>query len=86
MDLCAYETVALGYSSFCPLFKKSEWKAYEYRSDLYWWYSGSFGYPQARAQGVGWLQELVSRLTHSEFGVAAGRGRVTGGGWRHGEG
>jgi hypothetical protein len=28
--LCAYETVALGYSNFCSLFTKEEWQGYEY--------------------------------------------------------
>jgi hypothetical protein len=28
--LCPYETVALGYSSFCPLFTEEEWKGFEY--------------------------------------------------------
>lgn len=28
--LCAYETVALGYSEFCNLFTEDEWKGYEY--------------------------------------------------------
>jgi len=32
--LCAYETVALGYSNFCPLFTKEEWQGYEYDLDL----------------------------------------------------
>jgi hypothetical protein len=27
---CAYETVALGFSSFCGLFTEEEWKGYEY--------------------------------------------------------
>lgn len=61
-----FKTVALGYSKFCDLFTKKEWKGYQYRWDLYWYYSASFGYPQARAQGIGYAQELVSRLTHSE--------------------
>lgn len=32
--LCAYETVALGYSNFCDLFSKEEWQGYEYDLDL----------------------------------------------------
>ncbi|WVQ68657.1 uncharacterized protein L199_006866 [Kwoniella botswanensis] len=67
METCAYETVALGYSSFCDLFTQKEWKGFEYRNDLYWWYSSSFGYAPARAQGVGWVQELVSRLTKTRI-------------------
>ncbi|WWC71201.1 uncharacterized protein I206_105154 [Kwoniella pini CBS 10737] len=68
METCAYETVALGYSSFCDLFTQKEWKGFEYRSDLYWWYSSSFGYaPAAKAQGAGWVQELTSRLTKTRL-------------------
>lgn len=29
-SLCAYETVALGFSAFCGLFTEQEWKGYEY--------------------------------------------------------
>ncbi len=65
MDTCAYETVALGYSAFCPLFTDKEWKGYQYRWDIYWWYGSSFGSPVSRAQGLGWVQELTSRLTHT---------------------
>jgi hypothetical protein len=34
LDLCAYETVALGYSSFCGVFSEDEWAKYEYSYDL----------------------------------------------------
>lgn len=81
MEICPYEvsflgptlavanekTVALGYSKFCNLFTKKEWKGYQYKWDLYWYYSASFGYPLAKAQGIGYVQELLSRLTHSKF-------------------
>jgi hypothetical protein len=60
-----YQTIALGYSAFCDLFEQKEWRGYEYRNDIYWWHAASFGYPLAKAQGLGWVQELVSRLTHS---------------------
>lgn len=66
METCAYETVAVGYSSFCELFTEEEWKGFEYRMDLMWWYSNSFGSAISRAQGLGWMQELVSRLSLSE--------------------
>lgn len=29
-QLCAYETVSLGYSEFCDLFTEEEWKGFEY--------------------------------------------------------
>ena len=31
-QLCAYETVALGYSKFCGLFTEEEWRGFEYLS------------------------------------------------------
>lgn len=33
-SLCAYETVALGYSAFCGLFTYEEWEGYEFASGL----------------------------------------------------
>ena len=29
-QLCAYETVALGYSKFCELFTEEEWEGFDY--------------------------------------------------------
>ncbi|KAG8886734.1 hypothetical protein FRB98_001035 [Tulasnella sp. 332] len=64
-ELCAYETVALGYSKFCELFTEEEWKGFNYALDLFFWYGHSFGSPVARVQGIGYIQELVARLTHT---------------------
>nr|VWO94250.1 Acid phosphatase [Ganoderma boninense] len=64
-SLCAYETVALGYSEFCNLFTEDEWKGYEYGLDLDFWYSFGPGTPSAAAQGIGYAQELVARLTQT---------------------
>ena len=33
--------------------------------DLYFWYDNAFGSPVARVQGLGYIQELVARLTHT---------------------
>jgi len=44
-NLCAYETVALGFSAFCDIFTEEEWKGFEYALDLGFWYSNSFGSP-----------------------------------------
>ncbi|KAF8452345.1 histidine phosphatase superfamily [Boletus edulis BED1] len=63
-QMCAYETVALGYSKFCELFTEEEWEGFNYALDLTFWYDSAFGSPVARVQGVGYLQELISRLTH----------------------
>ncbi|KAJ6537410.1 histidine phosphatase superfamily [Mycena vulgaris] len=64
-QLCAYETVALGYSKFCELFTEEEWDGFEYSFDLYFWYNSGFDFPLARSQGIGYVQELVARLTHT---------------------
>ncbi|KAJ7700865.1 phosphoglycerate mutase-like protein [Mycena rosella] len=64
-QLCAYETVALGYSKFCELFTEEEWDGFDYSLDLFFWYNSGFGYPLARSQGIGYVQELVARLTHT---------------------
>ncbi|KAG1784075.1 histidine phosphatase superfamily [Suillus placidus] len=68
-ELCAYETVALGYSKFCDLFTEEEWEGYEYYVDLNFWYSNGPGNPTAAALGLGYVQELVSRLTHTPINV-----------------
>ncbi|KAJ7436902.1 phosphoglycerate mutase-like protein [Mycena galericulata] len=64
---CAYETVALGYSLFCDLFTEEEWIGYSYLNDLEFWYSFGPGNPATSAQGIGYVQELVSRLTETRI-------------------
>ncbi|KAI6002024.1 phosphoglycerate mutase-like protein [Pisolithus albus] len=68
-QMCAYETVALGYSKFCELFTEEEWEGFNYSMDLLFWYDSAFGSPVARIQGLGYIQELVSRLTHTPIEV-----------------
>ncbi|KAF9242010.1 histidine phosphatase superfamily [Melanogaster broomeanus] len=64
-EICAFETVALGFSKFCELFTEKEWEGFDYAYDIDMWYGVSFGSPLARAQGIGYVQELVSRLTET---------------------
>ncbi|KAJ7862613.1 histidine phosphatase superfamily, partial [Mycena olivaceomarginata] len=64
-QLCAYETVALGYSKFCELFTEEEWDGFDYSLDLYPWYNSAFGFALGRPLGIGYVQELVARLTHT---------------------
>lgn len=66
-QMCAYETVAIGYSKFCELFTEEEWEGFNYALDLSFWYDSAFGSPVARVQGVGWVKELVARLTHTRI-------------------
>ena len=37
--------------------------------DLFFWYGSSFGSPVARVQGIGYVQELVARLTHTPIAI-----------------
>lgn len=64
-QMCAYETVAIGYSKFCELFTEKEWEGFNYALDLSFWYNSAFGSPVARVQGYGWIKELLARLTHT---------------------
>ncbi|THH30874.1 hypothetical protein EUX98_g3307 [Antrodiella citrinella] len=68
-QLCAYETVAIGYSKFCELFTEEEWKGFDYSLDLYFWYDSAFGSPVARVQGIGYVQEMLARLTQTPIAV-----------------
>ncbi|EED80594.1 predicted protein [Postia placenta Mad-698-R] len=68
-ELCAYETVAIGYSQFCDLFTEEEWKGFEYTVDLDFWYEVGPGSPIGSAWGIGYVQELVARLTQTPLTV-----------------
>ena len=67
MDLCPYDTVAgpldLKLSPFCNLFTPSEWKSYDYYYTLEKYYGYSSGNPLAPTLGVGFVNELIARLT-----------------------
>jgi hypothetical protein len=63
-SLCAYETVALGYSAFCSLFTYEEWQGYEYSVDISFAGNNAFQSPTGRAVGIGWVEELLARLQH----------------------
>ncbi|KAK0627511.1 histidine phosphatase superfamily [Immersiella caudata] len=67
MDLCPYETVASAggakLSAFCNLFSAEEWASYDYFQSLGKWYGYGPGNPLGPTQGVGWVNELLARLT-----------------------
>lgn len=65
LQLCSYETNALGYSKFCTLFNEEDFLAYECYYDLIFYYNNGPGSPVSAAQGKGYLQEWVARLTHT---------------------
>lgn len=62
LQLCSYETHALGYSSFCSLFSEEDFLNYEYYYDLSFYYNNGFGSPVAAAQGKGYLDEFLARF------------------------
>lgn len=72
MDLCPYETVAddalvrgetRRLSPFCGLFSADEWRSYDYHETLGKWYGYGRGSALGPTRGVGWVNELVARLT-----------------------
>ncbi|CAK5283246.1 unnamed protein product [Mycena citricolor] len=77
MGLCSFETVAsapfapgkgasdLQLSPFCSLFSVAEFKAAEYSSDLDKYYGTGHGGFLGRVQGVGYVLELIARLTNT---------------------
>lgn len=66
MDLCPYNTVADPngrLSPFCELFSVDEWHSYDYHESLGKWYGYSSGSALAPTRGVGFVNELIARLT-----------------------
>lgn len=75
MDLCPFETVANfdashaekytlpPLSPFCHLFTEPEWQSYGYYQSISKYYGFGPGNPLGPAQGVGWVNELIARLT-----------------------
>ncbi|ROT40589.1 3-phytase A [Sodiomyces alkalinus F11] len=66
MDLCPFSTVAdpdLTLSPFCGLFTLDEWRDYDYYQTVGKYYAYNEGNPLGPTQGVGFVNELVARLT-----------------------
>lgn len=63
-SICAYEYNYLGSSNFCGLFTQQEWEGFEYATEIEYYYDYAWGNPTGRAQGIGYVQELLARLTH----------------------
>ncbi|KAF2124685.1 acid phosphatase [Dothidotthia symphoricarpi CBS 119687] len=67
MDMCPYETIAdasAKVSDFCHLFTNMEWHQYDYYQTLDKWYGYGNGNPLGPTQGVGYVNELLARLTN----------------------
>lgn len=63
-SICAYEYNFTGMSSFCNLFTADEWAGFENTLDIQYYYDHGYGTPTGRAQGIGYVQELLARLQH----------------------
>lgn len=70
MDICPFDTVSRTsdgseLSPFCDLFTKAEWTQYDYLQSLSKYYGYGAGNPLGPTQGVGFVNELIARLTHT---------------------
>ncbi|TFK51909.1 phosphoglycerate mutase-like protein [Heliocybe sulcata] len=74
---CIYEMVALGFSEFCGLFTEEEWRGFDYLLDVEFWYYFGPGNPASAAAGLGWVAELVARLTETPITSPVGEVNTT---------
>ncbi|KAI0063433.1 phosphoglycerate mutase-like protein [Artomyces pyxidatus] len=66
MTMCPFHTqVEQLASPFCALFTNHEFKAYEYFADVNKFYGNGYGDRLGRVQGVGYVNELLARLTNT---------------------
>ncbi|VDC01405.1 unnamed protein product [Peniophora sp. CBMAI 1063] len=64
MDMCPFDTLSKGVASpFCDLFTAEEYASYEYYYDLDKYYGTGPGNTLGPVQGVGYVNELLARLT-----------------------
>ncbi|KAL5445593.1 hypothetical protein PMIN06_008033 [Paraphaeosphaeria minitans] len=72
MDLCPFTTLAsptAQMSDFCHLFTEDEWQQYDYYESLGKWYGYGNGNPLGPTQGIGYVSELLARLTEEAVQV-----------------
>ncbi|KAF1949999.1 acid phosphatase [Byssothecium circinans] len=66
MDMCPFDTLTsptAAVSAFCRLFTEAEWHQYDYYETLGKYYGYGNGNPLGPTQGVGYVNELIARLT-----------------------
>ncbi|KAM4064722.1 histidine phosphatase superfamily (branch 2) domain-containing protein [Hirsutella rhossiliensis] len=66
MDLCPFNSVVTPNATtpgFCKLFSQDEWRGYDYFRSLGKWYGYGNGNPLGSTQGVGYVNEVIARLT-----------------------
>lgn len=72
MDLCPFTTLTsptAQISDFCKLFSEEEWQQYDYYETLGKWYGYGNGNPLGPSQGIGYVSELLARLTEKAVQV-----------------
>ncbi|KAH9919169.1 acid phosphatase [Epithele typhae] len=66
LAMCPFESVALEEeSAFCRLFTEEDFRNFEYFGDLEKYYRTGYGAQLGRVRGVGYVNELLARLTDS---------------------
>jgi hypothetical protein len=68
MDMCPFDTLAsptAKVSDFCHIFTEDEWHQYDYYESLGKYYGYGNGNPLGPTQGVGYVNELLARLTET---------------------
>jgi len=70
MDMCTFDTISATadgseISPFCDLFTLREWTHYNYLQSLGKFYGYGAGNPLGPTQGVGFVNELIARMTHT---------------------
>ncbi|CAF1096315.1 unnamed protein product [Rotaria sp. Silwood1] len=69
-EICPYEVAAFGYSNFCGLFTKQEWINFDYGISRRLYREFFSENPTDRAQGIGYVQELLARLKNEYLFVS----------------
>ncbi|CAF1589090.1 unnamed protein product [Adineta ricciae] len=69
-SLCAYEYSALNSSDFCSLFTLNEWRGFEQTLNLAFYNVYAFGNETGRAQGIGYVEELLARFQHRLINIS----------------
>ncbi|KAJ6104542.1 phytase [Penicillium sp. IBT 18751x] len=70
MDMCSFDTIASSedgsvLSPFCEMFTLREWSHYNYLQSLDKYYGYGAGNPLGPTQGVGFVNELIARMTQT---------------------
>ncbi|KAJ5128817.1 phytase [Penicillium atrosanguineum] len=70
MDMCSFDTIGMSddgsvISPFCEMFTLREWNHYNYLQSLDKYYGYGAGNPLGPTQGVGFVNELIARMTHT---------------------